>query len=224
MNQLLTNIFVKTRLFAVNLSHAVHVIEHPSGAAAVLHPLRRRLLAELGAPDSAAGLARRLGLPRQKLNYHLRQLEGEGLVEAVGERKRRNCTERLLRAVARSYLIGPSALGPLAVDPAGVRDAASSAYLVAVAAQTIREVADQRRRADRAGKRLPTLTLQTSVRFASADAQQAFAQELSEEVARLVAKYHDDHTSGGRRFRIVAGAYPAPSQRAAHHAPTQEDV
>ncbi len=203
---------------------AVHVIEDPNGAAAVLHPLRRRILGELGAPDSAAGLSRRLGVPRQKLNYHLRQLEAEGLVEAVEERKRRNCTERLLRAVARSYLIGPSALGPLAVDPAGAPDAASSAYLVAVAAQTIHEVADQRRRAERAGKRLPTLTLQTEVRFASADAQQAFAQQLSEEVARLVTKYHDDQAPGGRRFRVIAAAYPAAGQRTAHDPSTQEDA
>ena len=202
---------------------SIHVIEDAEGAAAVLHPLRRRILAELEAPDSAAGLARRLGLPRQRLNYHLRQLEHEGLVEAVGQRKRRNCTERLLRAVARSYLIGPSVLGPLAADPSGVHDAASSAYLVAVAARTIRDVAEQRRRADRAGKRLPTMTLQTEVRFATPTAQRTFAEELSESVARLVAKYHDDQAPGGRRFRVIAGAYPAPHPQPATTTASKED-
>ena len=38
--------------------------------------------------NSAAGLAKRIGIPRQKLNYHIRQLEKQGLVEEVGERIR----------------------------------------------------------------------------------------------------------------------------------------
>lgn len=193
---------------------AVHLIRHATQATAALHPLRLEILAQLGEPDSAAGLARRLGRPRQQLNYHLRQLESEGLVQQVGERKRRNCTERLMRAVARSYLISPITLGKLATDPAQVSDHASSAYLVAVAAQVIREVADLRERAERAKKHLPTITLQADVRFASAEKQHAFAQELSEEVARIVAKYHDEETPNGRRFRVMAGAYPAPRSAA----------
>lgn len=192
-------------------SAAIHIIDEVDRAATVLHPLRLRILAELDRPDSAAGLARRLGLPRQRLNYHLRQLEHQGLVEAVGQQQKRGCTERLVRAVARSYLINPAALGDLAVDPARVPDHVSSAYLVAVAAQVIRDVAALRERAERANKRLPTLTLQADVRFASAKTQHAFAQELSRQVARLVAKYHDDRASGGRRFRFIAGAYPVPS-------------
>lgn len=208
------------------MSAPLHVIEDPERAVSVLHPLRRRILAELERPDSAAGLARRLGLPRQQLNYHVRQLEQEGLIEAVGQRKKRNCTERLVRAVARSYLIGPATLGPLAVEPDRVQDHLSSAYLIAVAAQVIREVASLRERADRAKKRLPTLTLQADVRFASPGAQHAFAEELAQEVARLVAKYHDDTTPGGRRFRVIAGAYPEPRQgggRAAPPDPPEED-
>ncbi len=190
----------------------VHVIQDAGRAATVLHPLRLRILAELAEPDSATGLARRLGLPRQQLNYHLRQLEAEGFVTATGERQKRGCTERLVRAVARSYLISPATLGALATDPAAVRDRVSSAYLLAVAAQVIREVAALRDRADRAGKRLPTLTLQTDVRFATQAAQHAFAEELSRAVAQLAAKYHAAAAPGGRRFRVVAGAYPAPAK------------
>jgi DNA-binding transcriptional ArsR family regulator len=193
-------------------SAAVHVIEDGARAATALHPLRLKILAELREPDSAAGLARRLGLPRQKLNYHVRQLEKQGLLESVGERKVRNCTERLVRAVARSYLISPTTLGALAAEPSAIRDRASSAYLVATAAQVIRDVAAQRDRAHEASKQLPTLTLQADVRFASQADQHAFATELSQEVARLIARYHDDETPDGRRFRFMAGAYPAPSE------------
>ena len=88
-------------------SAAVHVIAEAGPAASALHPFRLRILGELGEAESAAELARRLGVPRQLVNYHLRQLERDGLVETVGERRKRNCTERLVRAVARSYVISP---------------------------------------------------------------------------------------------------------------------
>ena len=131
----------------------------------------------------------------------------------VGERRKRNCTERLVKAVARSYLISPSAFGPLAAHPDHVGDRASSAYLVAVAARLISEIAEQRDGAERAGKRLATMTIETDVRFSTPTAQAEFAEELTKSVAALVAKYHDEATPGGRRFRLVAGAYPAPAAR-----------
>jgi|SRR5215204_1457054 len=193
----------------------VHIIDDSNRAAAALHPLRLRILGELGDAESAAGLARRLGIPRQLVNYHLRQLERDGLVETVGERKKRNCTERLVKAVARSYLISPAAFGSLAAHPDHVTDRASSAYLVAVAARLISEVAEQRSAAERAGKRLATMTVETEVRFATPAAQSAFADELAQAMAAVVAKYHDDLTPGGRRYRFVIGGYPAGNARAA---------
>ena len=200
----------------------VHVVDEPERAAAMLHPLRLRILQELAEPDSATGLARRLKMPRQLLNYHLRQLEAEKLVELVEEQQKRGCTERLVRAVARSYLISPATLGSLATDPKQIQDEVSSTYLLAVAAQTIREVAALRERATQADKRLATLTLQVDVRFASAKSQNAFAKELAETVARLAAKYHDDDAQGGRRFRFVASAYPAPTGEAERAATKEE--
>jgi len=194
---------------------SVHIIADSDRAAAALHPLRLRILGELGDAESAAGLARRLGIPRQLVNYHLRQLERDGLVETVGERKKRNCTERLVKAVARSYLISPAAFGSLAAHPDHVADRASSAYLVAVAARLISEVAEQRSAAERAGKRLATMTVETEVRFATPAAQSAFADELAQAMAAVVAKYHDDVTPGGRRYRFIIGGYPTVNVRAA---------
>ena len=115
-------------------SAAVKTIESADQASAMMSPIRLRLLRELSEPDSASGLSRKLEMPRQQLNYHLKDLERHGLVELVEEKRRGNCTERLLRAVARSYVISPSALGSLGVDPNRVEDRFSSAYLVAVAA------------------------------------------------------------------------------------------
>jgi DNA-binding transcriptional ArsR family regulator len=194
---------------------ALHVIDQTERAALALDPLRLRMLQELVQPDSATGLARRLGMPRQKLNYHLRLLEQEGLIEVVEERKKRNLTERIVRTVAHSYLINPAALGSLAADPSRVGDRTSSAYLVAAAARVIQEVAGLRDQADAVGKQLPTLTLQADIRFATPADQQAFAEELAAQVARLVAKFHDDQAADGRRFRFISGAYPAPSEEKA---------
>lgn len=190
------------------------VITEPDRAATVLDPLRLRILTELEQPDSAVGLSRRLGVPRQKLNYHLRLLEDQGLVELVEERRKRNCTERVVKATARSLLISPAALGQLGADPGQIEDRSSSAYLIATAARTIREVAELREGADQAGKKLATLTLEAEVRFATPSAQQQFAEELTSEFARLAAKYHDEHAPEGRRFRCLGTVYPAPKEEA----------
>jgi predicted transcriptional regulator len=189
-------------------------VRDPAQAAALLQPQRLRLLEGLSEPDSAAGLARRLGLPRQQLNYHLRELERAGLVELVEERRRGNCIERVVVATARRYVISPEVLGGLGGDCTGIRDHFSSTYLVAVAARTIRELGELRMRADEEGKRLATMTLESELRFASVEARNAFAKELSDAVAHLVVKYHDATAPGGRGFRVVVGAYPSPRRGA----------
>jgi len=174
-----------------------------------MRPMRSQMLEALAEPGSAASLARKLAVPRQKVNYHLRELEKQGLVQLVEERRRGNCVERIVRATAKSYVVSASALATLASDPGAARDVFSSRYLVAAAARTIRELAVLRERADRAGKKLPSLTLQSEVRFASAADRNAFSEELANAVARLVEKYHDEGTEGGRRFRLLVGMHPA---------------
>ena len=195
---------------------AVEMIREGSRAAAALHPMRRRILESLARPDSAAGVARRLGLPRQKVNYHLRLLEGERLVELQEERQVGGCTERVFRPTARAYVIAPDVLGPLTPDPADITDRFSSAYLVAVAAQAIRDLGVLEPVARQAGKRLPTLTLETQVRFASPERQHAFASELVDAVMALARKYSDDEAPDGRSFRFFVGGYPARPEGAAH--------
>src|SRR5438034_4190708 len=117
---------------------AVRVLSDASLVAAALSPPRRRILEQLAAaPDSAAGLARCMGVPRQRVNYHLRELERAGLVELVDERRRRGLTERRLRTSARAYVVDPALLGALGVEPEGLRDRFSSAYVVSAAARVI---------------------------------------------------------------------------------------
>jgi DNA-binding transcriptional ArsR family regulator len=177
--------------------------------ATLLQGGRVELLEQMQRPQSASAVARRTGVPRQQVNYHLRELEKAGRVERVEEQRKGNCVERVLRAAARRYVISPEVLGEIGEDPAAVRDRFSSNYLVAVAARTIRDVARLRDAADAAGQRVATLTLESDVRFASAADRNAFAKELSDALARLIVKYHDGEALDGRRFRITLGAYPS---------------
>lgn len=196
------------------------VISAPDRAATLLASPRQRLLAELGGePGSASGLARRLGLPRQRVHYHLRELEKAGLVELVEERRRGNCVERLVRATARAFVISPEALGALAADPGAALDRGSAAYQVAVAARSIREVATLDAAARREGRRLPTLTLDTEIVFADAASRAAFAEELADALGALLARYHDPRAPGGRRYRLTALVHPVPAPAAAPAAP-----
>jgi DNA-binding transcriptional ArsR family regulator len=193
----------------VTIARALEVVSESGAAAATIDPFRRRLLELLGEPGSATSLAPRVGEPRQKVNYHLRQLERLGLVREVGRRRKRGCVERLVQATATHYIVSPEVLGALGPDPTTVRDRASSSYLVALAARAIRELAVLRRRADAAEKRLPTLSLHSDVRFSSQADLHAFSEELAEAVARVTAKYHREGAPGGRLFRFFLGAYPA---------------
>ena len=182
----------------------LQVIGVDSGATALLHPLRRQILENLREADSASGVSRRLEMPRQKVNYHLRQLEKAGLVELI---KKGNCVERMVRATARSYVISPEMLGELAADPERVQDRFSSAYLIALVTRVLRELGLLRARAAAEGRRLATLSLQTEVRFRSPSARQAFSRELADHMAELAKKYHDEGAEDGRSFKLLVAGY-----------------
>jgi DNA-binding transcriptional ArsR family regulator len=203
---LTTNVVNATISFVLD----VQVIEDPATATVALEPMRSRLLSELAAPASAAALAARVGLTRQKVNYHLNALEARGLVRLAQERKWGGLTERLLVATAASYVVSPGALGPVAADPGREIDRLSASYLIALGARLVREVGDLVRRATEAHKRLATLAIDTEVRFRSATDRAAFSNELTEAITNLVSKYHDETAPGGRAHRLVVVAHPLP--------------
>ena len=188
----------------------VEVIDDPAAAVAALDPVRARLLAALAEPGSAATLAARLGLPRQKVNYHLRALEAHQLVRVAEKRQWGGLTERFLVASAASYVVSPGALGDAASDPARTSDRLSARYLIALAARIVREVAALAGRAERQGRRLATLGLDAEVRFRSPAERAAFTDELAATIAGLVARYHDPAAADGRSYRLVVAAHPLP--------------
>ena len=191
---------------------AVEVIDDPAAAVVALDPARSRLLAELAEPASAATLAARLGIARQKVNYHLRALEAHGLVQVAETRRWGGLTERLLVATAGSYVVSPSAMGPAAAEPGQSEDRLSASYLIALAARAVREVSHLVRRARQTGKRLATLSLDAEIRFRSAADRAAFSRDLAAAVTALVSRYHDASAPGGPAHRLVVVAHPLPVQ------------
>jgi DNA-binding transcriptional ArsR family regulator len=189
--------------------HEVAVIEDRAAAEVSLDPIRARLLAALAEPGSATMLAGKVGLPRQKVNYHLRELESHGLVELVEERRKGNMTERVLQATAASYVISPLALAALEPDPARAPDRLSARWLLAVSARLVRDVGALITGATTAGKRIATFAMDGEIRFATAADRAAFADELAAEVTRLVSKYHEEGAERGRRHRIVIAIHPS---------------
>lgn len=186
----------------------VAVIEDPAAAAVSLDPIRSRLLAALAVPGSATMLAGQVGLPRQKVNYHLRTLEQHGLVELVEERRKGNVTERMLRATAASYVISPSAMAAVAPDPSRSPDRLSARWLLAVAARLVRDVGELITGAGKARQKVATFALDGEIRFAGPAERAAFAEELTVAVTRLVGRYHDEDAPGGRSYRLVVAVHP----------------
>ena len=187
----------------------VAVISDPSTAEVSLDPVRARLLAELTRPNSAAGLAEGVGLARQKVNYHLRALERQGLVRLVEERRKGNCTERIMQASAAAYVISPAALGPIAPDTGTSPDRLSAQWLLALAGELIRNVGDLLQGGQAAHQRVATFAADTEIRFATPADRAAFTDELMAGVAGLVAKYHDGSAPRGRRHRLVVAMHPS---------------
>src|SRR3984957_8336120 len=186
----------------------VAVIEDAAAAVISLDPIRARMLAELAEPHTATTLAARLGLARQKVNYHVKTLEQHGLVELVEERRKGNMTERVVRASAAAYVISPAALAP---DPARSPDRLSSRWLLALAARLVRETGALINGAARANKPLATFGLDAEVRFAKPADRAAFIGEVTDALAGIISKYH---TETGRPHRIIVAVHPSITEDA----------
>ncbi len=192
---------------------SIRVVRDARAAALLAAPVRQRILESLQEPGSASAVAARLGLARQLVAYHVRQLEAHGYLELEREEQRRGFVERILRRTARSFVASNAVLGEAGLDPAQVKDRFSSAYLLALAGRMTHEIGLAQSAAEKRGVPLPTLSADLAVRLASPERRQAFAEELLEAISRIAAKYHDASAPEGRDYRVVLGAYPISKRR-----------
>ena len=129
-------------------------------------------------------------------------------------------SERVLRATAAAFVVSPAAIAAEGAQPEHVHDRLSAGYLIALAGRTVREVAVLARRAADAGKRLPTFSVDTEIRFRSDEDRAAFADELTGAVLELAARYHHDD---GRPHRLVVAAHPCPTDDPGGCSPSEPD-
>src|SRR5215203_2295152 len=132
---------------------AVALLDRPDRLRVALSPIRRQLLERLRRPASATELAVEMSVGRQRLNYHLRELEKAGLVHLVEERQRRGFVERILAARADAFVVDPAVMGarrPRAIT-AAAQDRFSADHLIDAAGDVVRNVARMQARAEEEG-------------------------------------------------------------------------
>jgi len=190
----------------------LETVTSPERAGALLQPLRLRILALARQPSSASEIARRLGLPRQRINYHVRALERAGFLRGVGRRRKRNMVEHRFVAAARAFVLSPSLLGPVAADWRDIGDTGTADYLLALTEQVRADV--ERAGAEAEGERVPMLSLKSQFRFESPAQRTEFANALREAVVGVIARHSspnrtDEGRPGrGRAHRLVLACYP----------------
>jgi DNA-binding transcriptional ArsR family regulator len=190
-------------------------------AQALLHPIRLRVLSIAQRPASAAEIARRLGLKRQRVNYHVRALERAGMLKAAGRQRKRNMIEQRYVATARAYVLSPNILGPLAADWRAIEDTASADFMLAVIEQVRSDVSRAADQASADGSRLETLSIKSQFRFRTPAQRSEFARAVREALVAVIARHaspdsREDGGGGrGRRYRLVLACYPVPAEEAA---------
>jgi DNA-binding transcriptional ArsR family regulator len=194
-------------------------IDEVKRAAALLKPLRLKLLKRMAEPCSCPELAASLDETSQKVYYHVKVLEGAGLVEKVDERRVRGIIEGIYRAKARSYWLSPQVVGRMG-GRRQAQDQMSLGFLLTLAEEL---QADVGHLAQEEKKTIHSLGLSAQIELRDAKERAAFLQELQEIFQALAHKYgsrgQDPRTeSEDQSFRIVLACYPKPRPRDAEAA------
>jgi DNA-binding transcriptional ArsR family regulator len=186
----------------------VALLEETGAVQALAHPLRLRILELLRSPDSAAGLARRLALSRQSVNYHLKEMERAGLVRSAGERRTGNFVEQLFQPAARVLLVSPRlTFGTRRLSV--LKDQISLERLLALGEQVERDAASLLDQAAFEDRDIPSASVTAEVSFAGAEQRSAFMNDYLEALGPLLKKYG---SPGGEKFRLAIAVYPQPEE------------
>ncbi len=184
---------------------SVHVVRDAEALQALGHPIRVRALEALREPASAAEVARRIRQPRQKVNYHLKQLEQAGLVERAGERRVGNFVETLYRSAASSFVVSPEVTW---ADPRRARVLQAQISLGELVRLGERLQADAVALLDRAafeGATIASASVGTEIRFATEADRAAFLSEYLSAVGRLIDRFASPDREPNRH---AVAAYP----------------
>jgi len=176
------------------------VIDTPEQLVAVTHPTRLRILDELRRRDSAAGVARRLGEPRQRINHHVRELAKAGLLVSAGERRNGNFVEQLYESAAGTFVLSPRITWGDGARLQAIADQLSLRHLIEFGERLQRDAVSLLDQASFDGDAIPTVTVEATVRFADEAARSAFLDDYLHLATELIDRYAaaggDDYTVG----------------------------
>lgn len=211
-SSLLTYLIVKKYCFVMAAAR-IDCIQDMERASTLLSPLRLEILRLARQPISASELSRLLELPRQRVNYHVRQLARTGFLRQAGRRRRRNMIEQRYTASADGYFLSPELLGAVGADWRRIENTSSADYLLALCCQVEADLCGLRRGSGEAGED-STLSLKSQFRFENEARRQACARALREAVIRVIAEHTtpyskpDGSPAPGLPWRLVLGCYP----------------
>ena len=183
-------------------------IEDPATLQALAHPTRVELLEALREPASAASAARKIGLPRQRVNHHFKALKAAGLINKVGRRQQGNFVETLYQAKAQSFVVAPDVTwaDPRRLD--ALREQHALNMLVHAGKQLQQDAIGLLDQAAFEEKEIPSATLTAQIRFSDATERAAFFEEYATMLKNLVDKYA---TKKGEPYRLVSAIHPQPT-------------
>ncbi len=186
------------------LSHA-KVLESTDELLAISHPTRLRILDALRQPESAAGVARGLDEPRQRINHHVKELERVGLIVPAGERRTGGFVEQLYEAVAGTFVLSPRITWADAERTRAIADQVSLQHLIEFGERLQRTAAALLDRAAFDGETVPSATVEATVHFPDAKARAAFLDQYLKLTARLVERYA---TTSGPAYTVGLVVHP----------------
>jgi DNA-binding transcriptional ArsR family regulator len=185
------------------------MVENPDAIQALASPVRLAALEAMREPMSAATVARALGQPRQKMSYHLKELERAGLIRFAGERRKGNFVEQLYEAVAKRFIVSPRLGWDREQLAATLRDQASLANLVRVGEQLQIDATALLDEATRSTAAVPSAAVEAEVSFPDEAARSAFMEEYLAAIGPLLKKHA---ARKGESFRVVMAIYPNPEE------------
>ena len=169
--------------------------------------MRVQILEALREPASAAAVARSIRQPRQKVGYHLKELESAGLIDQVGERRVGNFVESLYRAVARTFLVSPEVAWADGRRSETLRSQHSLGTLVLLGERLQHDAAALLDRAAFDGEQIASASVIAEAHFESEAEREAFLAEYLQATTELLGRYGK---KTGQAYRVVLGVYPKP--------------
>jgi len=155
-----------------------------------------------------------MDLPRQRVNYHVRELARAGFLRRAERRRKRNMFEQRYVAGAAGYLLSPELLGAVGADWRAIPDTASAEYLLALVSQVQSDLMRAWKWASERTGGLPTISLKTQFRFENQRGRERFAQALRDAIVEVVTRHTkayqraDGEPGPGSPYRLVIGSYP----------------